>query len=203
MRQTAIAGGHRRLVRLLQLAHAGERGATWAYRGHVRSLREGWVRAQVRRITREEWTHRGRLRLLLAHVHAQPSPWWEVVIGLVGAALGALCRWTGWLLPMYGAGAIESRNVHDYVVAADLARRQGLAVHARELSLMAQCERDHERFFRGQVARHPAGSLLPRWPRPRTALAGTPHEPAEARGPRRSGAVAPLPPARSWQLTER
>jgi demethoxyubiquinone hydroxylase (CLK1/Coq7/Cat5 family) len=154
----------RRLIRLLRLAHAGERAAAYAYAGHWRSVRDPRERAAIRRIEDEEWQHRRCLAGMLAGLGAQPSRLREPLMAVVGRAIGALCFVGGWLAPMYGAGWIERRNVWEYVIAARHAREAGEDALVEPLLLMAELEHDHEAWFRARVRAHRLARWLPLWP---------------------------------------
>jgi rubrerythrin len=152
-----------RLVQQLQLAHAGELAAARAYRGHARSVRRPEERAAIVRIERDEWGHRRRVRLMLESLGAGPSPRRERVMGVVGKVIGFLCYLSGWFFPMYGAGWIERRNVHEYLDAAAFAAQAGRTDLVEPLLGMAEVEWDHERFFRGKAAGHWLCKLVPLW----------------------------------------
>jgi rubrerythrin len=165
-RGAAEPTGHAALVALLQLAYSGELAAALAYRGHARSLRAPAECAAVAEIEREEWHHRELVGRMLAALDAAPDPLRERRARIVGRVLGALCRVTGWLAPMYGAGRLESRNVREYEHAAALARAAGRAEWVECLLAMAEVEWEHERAFRAYVRAHPLGRRLPLWPAP-------------------------------------
>ncbi len=158
-----VAKARKKLVRLLRLAHAGERAAAFAYRGHARSVRDAGERAAITRIEAEEWEHRACLAGMLAGLGSGPSPLREPLMAAIGRVLGLACHASGWFLPMYGAGWIERRNVHEYVDAAVFARAAGLEHLVRPLMAMAEVEYDHELYFRGRVVGHPGLCLLPLW----------------------------------------
>jgi len=161
-----------RLVQQLQLAHAGELAAARAYRGHARSVRRPDERAAIVRIEADEWGHRRRVRLMLESLGAGPSARRERVMGLVGKIIGFLCYVSGWFFPMYGAGWIERRNVHEYLDAAVFATQAGRSDLVEPLLAMAEVEWDHERFFRTKAAGHWLCRLVPLWAKlpPRESL---------------------------------
>lgn len=156
-------GARERLIRQLQLAHAGERAAAYAYRGHWKSSRAADERADIRRIEDEEWGHRRRLGEMLAAIGARPARLREAVMIAIGRTLGLLCWVSGWFLPMYGAGKIERRNVHEYLDAAAYARDAGRLELVDDLLTMAEVEWDHERYFRARVDGHWLLAVLPLW----------------------------------------
>jgi hypothetical protein len=109
---------------------------------------------------------------MLASLGAGPSPRRERVMGIVGKVIGLLCYVSGWFFPMYGAGWIERRNVHEYLDAAAFAADAGRAELVEPLLRMAEVEWDHEHFFRAKAAGHWLCRLLPLWARlpPRESL---------------------------------
>jgi len=167
-------GALERLIRQLQLAHAGERAAAYAYRGHWKSSRATEERVEIRRIEEEEWAHRRRLGEMLAQLGARPARLREAIMIFIGRTLGALCWVSGWFMPMYGAGKIERRNVHEYLDAAAFARAAGHAELVDDLLTMAEVEWDHERYFRARVGGHWLLALFPLWTAlpPRASLRG-------------------------------
>jgi rubrerythrin len=174
-----LVAARRRLVRLLQLAHAGERAAAFAYAGHWRSVRRAADRIAIRKIESEEWDHRRQVRSMLAQLGEGPARKRETAMALIGRTVAALCFVSGRFIPMYGAGRIERRNVQEYVDAATFARAAGHPELVDELLDMAQVEWEHERYFRAQVTGCWQLHLLPLWPPlgPRESLrAGAPHK---------------------------
>jgi demethoxyubiquinone hydroxylase (CLK1/Coq7/Cat5 family) len=161
-----VADPAARLVELLQLAHAGELAAGYAYRGHWRSLPEGEEREHIRKIEEEEWHHRRLVAGILRNLGARPRPLREAVFWTIGRTLGALCHVSGRFLPMYGAGALERRNIVEYEDAAFAARASGHLELLACLLTMAEVEWDHEQYFRSRVAGHLLLRLFPLWPAP-------------------------------------
>jgi demethoxyubiquinone hydroxylase (CLK1/Coq7/Cat5 family) len=146
------------LIRLLQGAYSGELAAAYAYRGHWKSLKDSVERASVREIEDEEWVHRAQVGNILAALHAAPLRRKEALMWLTGRTLGALCYFSGWFLPMYFAGRLESMNVEEYRDAASYAAKLGLTQHENDLQQMATVEKKHETFFLNAVSNH---TLLP------------------------------------------
>lgn len=160
---------HSKLVRLLQLAHAGERAAAHAYRGHWRSLPHGDEREAIRRIEDEEWEHRRVVLAILHDLGARPQPLREFLMGTLGTVLGTLCHVSGWFAPMYGAGKLEAQNVNEYTTAGELAAAAQLTQHVPALLAMAAVERDHETWFRLRCEGHWLAHIIPLWPAPMCA----------------------------------
>jgi rubrerythrin len=155
-----------RLVHLLQLAFSGERAAAYAYRGHWRSVRDPEERRRIHEIEDEEWHHRRLVGEILAGLGAAPQPARELKALVIGRTLGLLCHVSGWFLPMYGAGRLESRNVQEYEVAARYAECCGRHDLIDCLLTMAEVEWEHERYFRAKVMSHRWGRHLRLWTPP-------------------------------------
>jgi rubrerythrin len=150
----------------LQAAYSGERAAALAYRGHWRSVTSPAVRDRIREIERDEWRHREQVGQMLHELGAGPRRISEMRAAAVGHGLGALCHIAGRLLPLYGAGMLESKNVREYERAARLAHRAGYPEWVDCLLEMAEVEWDHEAAFRALVIAHPVGRRLPLWAQP-------------------------------------
>ena len=152
----------RQLVTLLRGAYSGELAAAYAYRGHWKSLKAGAERERIRQIEDEEWVHRARVGEMLDALCAAPGKMREARMWLIGRVLGLGCHVTGWFLPMYFAGRLESMNVLEYETAAQHARALGLTDYAADLTHMSGVEGEHETFFRQTIARHPWLPLMRR-----------------------------------------
>jgi len=146
------------LVRILQNAHAGEIAAAYAYRGHWKSVSDPRERAHIKKIEDEEWQHRENVGRWLAELGAAPRPVREKVFWTIGRVLGLSCYVSGWFMPMYFAGRLESQNTKEYEEAADYARELGMDKCVDELMEMSVVEGEHELYFRQVVSGH---DLLP------------------------------------------
>ena len=146
------------LVRILQNAHAGEVAAAYAYRGHWRSLKDSPEKTRIKEIEAEEWDHRRRVGEWLAKLDAKPNAAREKVFWTIGRTLVATCFLSGWFMPMYFAGRLESQNSVEYEDAAKFATELGMDDCVEDLLDMARVEVEHEVFFRETVAGH---RLLP------------------------------------------
>lgn len=146
------------LIRILQSAYSGEVAAAYAYRGHWRSLKESPERERIREIEAEEWDHRERVGKWLAELGAGPDPRREKIFFAIGKFLGHTCFVSGWFMPMYFAGRLESKNSVEYEDAAAFARELGMDDCVDDLLDMARVEVEHEEFFSQVVAGH---RLLP------------------------------------------
>jgi hypothetical protein len=151
------------LIALLKLAYSGELAAAHAYEGHWKSVRSAEERVRLKSIESEEWQHRAWVGEMLADLGEAPDPDREIRMAKVGRLIGFLCHVGGWLLPMYGAGRLESRNVMEYVNAARHASRCGCDRFIPGLLHMAEVEWEHEYYFRAKVRSHPLGRKLPLW----------------------------------------
>ena len=170
----AAGTARERLVAKLQLAYSGELAAGYAYRGHWHSLRDVAERTRIREIEEEEWHHRQLVGDMLRGLEAGPRAVRELVFFIIGRTLGTACHLVGWLLPMYGAGRLESSNVKEYEDAALYARDCGHPELIDCLLTMAEVEWEHERYFREKTVGHPWSKYLPRWriPGPKESIRG-------------------------------
>ena len=158
--------GRKRLVRSLRGAYSGELAAGHAYHGHASSVRRPDERARIFVIEDEEWNHRRLVGAMLRDLGERPSLVRETVFWLIGRTLSVVCHLSGWLVPMYGAGFLESGNVREYVDAARHAASSGHAELVPCLLEMAEVEWEHEHYFRERVLLHPLARFLPLWKPP-------------------------------------
>lgn len=143
-----------KLVRILQNAHAGEIAAAYAYRGHWQSLKDSPEKTRIREIEAEEWDHRRRVAHWLEILGAAPRGVREKIFWTIGRTLGTTCFLSGWFMPMYFAGRLESQNSVEYEDAAAFARELDMAECVADLLDMARVEVEHEMFFHETVAGH-------------------------------------------------
>lgn len=146
------------LIRILQHAYSGEVAAAYAYRGHWKSLKDCPEKEQIKKIEAEEWDHRRRVGQWLEKLGAKPRPAREKTFWTIGRTLGLTCHMSGWFMPMYFAGRLESQNSVEYEDAAAFAKELGMDECVEDLLDMARVEVEHEVFFRNVVAGH---RLLP------------------------------------------
>lgn len=164
----ATAGDEARaaLVAVLKLAYSGELAAAHAYNGHWKSVRDPEERGRLKAIEAEELQHRAWVGEMLERLGEAPDPRRERKMAAIGKTIGFLCHVSGWLIPMYGAGRLESRNIKEYEDAADHAAACGHGDLVPRLLHMAEVEWDHEAYFRSKVLSHFLGRRLPLWPLP-------------------------------------
>ena len=146
------------LIRILQNAYSGEIAAAFAYRGHWKSLKESPEKLRIREIEAEEWDHRRRVGEWLETLGAKPRPMREKFFWTIGRIIGLACYVSGWFMPMYFAGRLESRNSVEYEDAAAFAKGLEMDECVEDLLDMARVEVEHELFFRQVIAGH---RLLP------------------------------------------
>lgn len=146
------------LIRILQNAYSGEIAAAYAYRGHWKSLKCSPEKSKIEEIEAEEWDHRRRVGEWLEKLGSGPNPRREKVFWTIGRTLGFTCHISGWFMPMYFAGRLESQNSVEYEDAATFAKELGMDDCVADLLDMARVEVEHEEFFRGVVKEH---RLLP------------------------------------------
>ncbi len=146
------------LIRILQNAYSGEVAAAYAYRGHWKSLKDSPEKERIKKIEAEEWDHRKRVGKWLEKLGAKPRGLREKVFWTIGRTLGLTCHLSGWFLPMYFAGRLESQNSVEYEDAAEFAKELEMFDCVDDLLDMARVEIEHEIFFREMVTGH---RLLP------------------------------------------
>lgn len=161
-----VQAAQQELIALLQLAYSGELAAAHAYRGHWHSVADAAERARIAEIEQEEIHHRKLVGEMLKSLGASPNRAREIRATLIGRSLSFLCHVSGWLLPMYGAGRLESGNVREYETAAKYARECAREDLIDCLLTMAEVEWEHEKYFRSRVLMHPLGRRLSLWPQP-------------------------------------
>lgn len=154
------------LIEILHNAYSGEMAAAYAYRGHWHSVRDAITRTKIQTIEQEEWHHRNLVGHILKELGDQPQKHKEIRANIIGRVLGSMCHLTGWLLPMYGAGRLESRNIKEYEIAARYAFQCGQAKYVDCLLTMAEVEWEHEHYFRGCVKSHWLNRFIPLWKEP-------------------------------------
>jgi demethoxyubiquinone hydroxylase (CLK1/Coq7/Cat5 family) len=142
------------LIRILQNAYSGEIAAAYAYRGHWKSLKESEERTRIKEIEAEEWDHRKRVGEWLERLDAKPRPIREKVFWTIGRTLGLSCYVSGWFMPMYFAGRLESNNSVEYEDAAVFAKELEMHDCVEDLLDMARVETEHETFFHQTVSGH-------------------------------------------------
>jgi rubrerythrin len=154
----ASSDPRQQLVRILQNAYSGEIAAAYAYRGHWKSVSDPRERTHIKKIEDEEWQHRENVGRWLAELGAAPRPIREKVFWTIGRVLGLTCFVSGWFMPMYFAGRLESQNTKEYEEAAQYARELGMEKCVEEMMEMSRVEAEHELYFRQVVSGH---DLLP------------------------------------------
>ncbi|MGH9948189.1 MAG: ferritin-like domain-containing protein [Pyrinomonadaceae bacterium] len=153
-----MSNSRNNLIRILQNAYSGEVAAAYAYRGHWKSLKESPEKTRIREIEAEEWDHRRRVGKWLEKLEAKPRAVREKIFWTIGRTLGLTCYISGWFMPMYFAGRLESQNSVEYEDAAVFAKELEMQECLTDLLDMARVELEHEIFFREMVTGH---RLLP------------------------------------------
>ena len=146
------------LIRILQSAYSGELAASYAYRGHWKSVRDPEEKKRIKEIEAEEWDHRDCVLEWLTVLGAKPKKLREAVFWTIGRSLGVLCFVSGWFLPMYFAGRLESQNTEEYNEAAGYAKKLDMKDCVDDMMRMSRTELEHEKYFSERVASH---RLLP------------------------------------------
>jgi Ubiquinone biosynthesis protein COQ7 len=166
MTSTDLLSHRAQLIATLQMAYSGELAAGYAYRGHWHSVSDAEERRQIKKIEDEEWHHRRLVGEMLESLGSAPQKVREIRATVVGRVLGLLCHVSGWFVPMYGAGKLESRNIIEYETAARHALACGREDLIDCLLTMAEVEWEHEKYFRSCVLRHRWSRRVSIWPEP-------------------------------------
>ncbi len=153
-----MESARKNLIRILQNAYSGEIAAAYAYRGHWKSLRDSPEKEKIKQIEAEEWDHRRRVGEWLEKLGGRPRGGREKIFWTIGRTLGVTCHLSGWFMPMYFAGRLESQNSVEYEDAAAFAKKLQMQDCVDDLLDMARVEVEHEVFFREMVTGH---RLLP------------------------------------------
>lgn len=156
--KSLMSEAREKLIEILQNAYSGECAAAYAYRGHWKSLKDSPEKDRIRQIEAEEWDHRRRVGEWLTKLEAKPNMVREKIFWTIGRTLGATCFLSGWFMPMYFAGRLESKNSVEYEDAAQFAVELEMTDCVEDLLDMARVEVEHEEFFHSVVAGH---RLLP------------------------------------------
>ncbi len=173
MASNTIEKSRTALIALLQKAYANEQAAAHAYQGHSLGLfLKSEERAHIRGIARAEWRHYETARRMLEQLRAPLPKTRGVCMALLGRGIGVFCVFGGKLIPMYGAGWLESDVVNIYEQAARHAFQANHQELIPELLDMAEEEWDHEAYFMQHIQQHPVGKHLKLWntPAPRASL---------------------------------
>jgi|SRR5581483_1124154 len=159
-------GARDELIEILRLAFSGELAAAYAYRGHWHSVSDPATRQRINEIELEELYHRQLVGQMLEKLESRPGRFKELKARVIGRTLGLLCHVSGWLIPMYGAGKLESGNIVEYEKAARFAALSGHYEFVQCLLSMAEVEWEHEKYFRDCVESHRLAGIIPIWPQP-------------------------------------
>jgi len=157
-----LSSARQNLIRILQNAYSGEVAAAYAYRGHWKSLNDSPEKERIKEIEAEEWDHRRRVGEWLEKLDSKPRKSREKVFWTIGRTLGLTCHASGWFMPMYFAGRLESQNSAEYEEAAEFAKQLEMQECVADLLDMARVELEHELFFRQVVTGHRLMPLMKR-----------------------------------------
>lgn len=143
------------LAHSLQLAHAAERAAAFAYIGHAAALRNEEDRIPVREIEADEWQHREEVKKIMDRYSIPVSRYLEWKYYLVGKCIGLSCHLLGRFMPYFFAGRLESGNVCEYIVMLQRFRELGITDHDEVLYEMGVKEKAHEVYFQEVIEGEP------------------------------------------------
>ncbi|MGB0744822.1 MAG: ferritin-like domain-containing protein [Opitutales bacterium] len=143
------------LARSLQLAHAAERAASFAYIGHAAALKSEAERAPIREIEADEWEHRREVKKIMDYYGISPNRYLEAKYYLIGKCIGWSCFLLGRFMPYFFAGRLESGNVCEYIVMLRRFRELGITEHDEVLYEMGVREKAHEVYFQEVIEGEP------------------------------------------------
>jgi demethoxyubiquinone hydroxylase (CLK1/Coq7/Cat5 family) len=144
----------RKLIKLLQKAHAGERSAALAYQGHWKSLKDPKEIAAVQKIEADEWRHRAEIHQMLVELNAKPLIFDEMFFFALGKFVALVCRVCGRFFKTYFAGMVENGNVSEYQRAVEYADSLDLKEFAEVLREMRKTEFKHEMILQKMISDH-------------------------------------------------
>ncbi len=162
--ETEIA--RKKLIHLLQNAHAGERAAAIAYSRHWRILKNSEEINAVKQIEIDEWRHREELGEILSKLESKPRAFREFTFLTVGTVISFGCYFCRRFFATYFAGILERNNVDEYQEAFELADKIGLTEFMPCFLAMKETEIRHEEILRKMVTDHllfPFLSLIFGW----------------------------------------
>ncbi len=156
----------KKLIHLLQNAHAGERAAAIAYSRNWRILKNAEEIATIKQIEIDEWRHRDELREILVKLQAKPRVLREFVFLTIGTVISFGCYFCRRFFALFFAGILERNNVEEYQEAFELAKIIGLKEFMPCFFAMKETEILHEQILREMVSNHwlfPVSSLVFGW----------------------------------------
>ena len=140
---------NKKLIRLLQQAHAIEIGAYHAYEGHWRSSKNTKESNQIQSIQIDELVHRHKVRFMLEQLNAQRNPILDALFWVIGKTISASCYVIGYKAAMWGAGLMERLgSVCYYRIAREVKGLTNMRMYVTLLDMAIQ-EEEHEEFFKG------------------------------------------------------
>lgn len=137
------------LVKMLRKAHSGELAAYHAYEGHWKSVSDLAQQKKIQKIQEEELEHRKIVANMLKYLESRPSLTRDTIFMVFGHALGFLCHYTGWFLPMKVALLIEEIGVVSYWDMLDCSLMEGHPELTMTFLAMAKTEEEHKKYFSG------------------------------------------------------
>lgn len=155
-----------KLIELLQKAYSGELAAALAYNGHWKSLKDEAEIEIVKKIEKDEWIHRAKIREMLFELNAKPLFWREKIFYLIGRTIGIICHFCGRFCSAFFAGILESKNVDEYKQALIYTEEIGLEKYFADFIEMRDAEAEHEFVLREMIKDDwffPVFSFIFRW----------------------------------------
>lgn len=137
----------KKLISLLQNAHAAELAAYNAYEGHWKSTTNVDDRLHIKFIQREEEDHIFMLEYMLDRIGAKPNHFKDLIFITMGKIISIMCYISGRWAVMYGAGIMERIGATSYCEIAKIADEFGQKDFVETLCMMGYTEETHGEYF--------------------------------------------------------
>ena len=151
------------LINLLKKAYSAEKAAAFAYQGHAGSVKNNEEKIAIRQIETDEWNHRREVLKLMNLYQVPVSKWYEIKNYFIGKTISLGCYCTGWFMPFYFAGNLESGNVCEYIRMKRLFNALNIAEHDEILYEMSLKEKEHEVYFLEQIKTNKMLPFFEKW----------------------------------------
>ncbi len=102
----------------------------------------------------DEWEHRQAVFKMMNQYNVPISKWLELKFALIGKFVAFTCYVTGFFIPTYFAGRLESGNTCEYYRMVDLFEKIGITEHSMLLNEMGDKEKEHEIYLAKLIANH-------------------------------------------------
>jgi hypothetical protein len=137
----------KKLIKMLQFAHAYEVAAYHAYEGHWRSVTNRNELDYLSEIDLNELDNIDVLEDILRQLGADTDWYMEHCAEYIGEFVGLLCYHTGWNIPKFVTKIMDRIGMFSYSRIATEALRNGLFEAHDDLMEIAGVESEHDRLF--------------------------------------------------------